>query len=261
MLSWDEFDSEEVVREAAKETARNDVLNAAPVAPAPVQQIAQTEAPQATFAATSNAEGISPELAKARAALATLDPAPGIAELEMGAHRIQVDEKQMINCRADLNQLVPFKYDWAWQKYLDEADAPKKAKAREAYRKIELTPKEGCKDILRKFCFKMKLFEEWLELPDIKGDIEALLAPLKADFVPATHPAMHPGRCAQVLLGGKPIGYVGELHPKWRQGYELPQAPMLFELELESVLDRKMSEFAPVPKFQPVQRDIAVVCP
>src|SRR3954465_385729 len=119
MLSWDEFDSEEVVREAAKETARNDVLNAAPVAPAPVQQIAQSEAPQATFAASANEAGISPELAKARAALANLDPAPGIAELEMGATRIQVDEKQMINCRADLNQLVPFKYDWAWQKYLD----------------------------------------------------------------------------------------------------------------------------------------------
>ena len=37
----------------------------------------------------------------------------------MGAARIQVDDKRMINCRADLNQLVPFKYDWAWQKYLD----------------------------------------------------------------------------------------------------------------------------------------------
>ncbi|MEY3391515.1 MAG: hypothetical protein RLZZ322_363 [Verrucomicrobiota bacterium] len=64
------------------------------------------------------------------------------------------------------------KLDKGWQKYLDESDAPKKAKAREAYRKIEVTAKEGCKDILRKFCFKMKLFEEWLELPDIKGDIE-----------------------------------------------------------------------------------------
>ena len=64
------------------------------------------------------------------------------------------------------------KLDKAWQKYLDESDAGKKAKSREAYRKLELTAKEGCKDILRKFCFKMKLFEEWLELPDIKGDIE-----------------------------------------------------------------------------------------
>ena len=40
-------------------------------------------------------------------------------EFEMGAARIQVDDKKIINCRADLNQLVPFKYKWAWQKYLD----------------------------------------------------------------------------------------------------------------------------------------------
>src|ERR1700678_149844 len=40
-------------------------------------------------------------------------------ELEMGGARVQVDDKKIINCRADLNQLVPFKYKWAWQKYLD----------------------------------------------------------------------------------------------------------------------------------------------
>jgi ribonucleoside-diphosphate reductase beta chain len=43
----------------------------------------------------------------------------GLEELEMGAARIHVDDKRIINCRADLNQLVPFKYKWAWQKYLD----------------------------------------------------------------------------------------------------------------------------------------------
>jgi RNA polymerase primary sigma factor len=64
------------------------------------------------------------------------------------------------------------KLDKAWQKYLDETDEAKKPKAREAHRKLELTAKEGAKDILRKFCFKMKLFEEWLELPDIKSDID-----------------------------------------------------------------------------------------
>ena len=48
-----------------------------------------------------------------------IDPTPGIEELDIGADRVSVDEKAMINCRADLNQLVPFKYDWAWQKYLD----------------------------------------------------------------------------------------------------------------------------------------------
>ena len=64
------------------------------------------------------------------------------------------------------------KLDKAWLEYLGETDAPKKAESREAYSKIELTPKEGCLHILRKFCFKMKLLEEWLDLPEIKGDIE-----------------------------------------------------------------------------------------
>src|SRR5690606_29904037 len=43
----------------------------------------------------------------------------GLAELEGESARVHVGDKQMINARADLNQLVPFKYDWAWQKYLD----------------------------------------------------------------------------------------------------------------------------------------------
>jgi ribonucleoside-diphosphate reductase beta chain len=42
----------------------------------------------------------------------------GLEAIEMGAARIRVDDKQIINCRADLNQLVPFKYTWAWDKYL-----------------------------------------------------------------------------------------------------------------------------------------------
>lgn len=42
----------------------------------------------------------------------------GVEDLEMGASRIRVDDKKIINCRADLNQLVPFKYTWAWDKYL-----------------------------------------------------------------------------------------------------------------------------------------------
>ena len=42
--------------------------------------------------------------------------ATGLETLEMGAGRIRVDDKKIINCHADLNQLVPFKYEWAWQK-------------------------------------------------------------------------------------------------------------------------------------------------
>jgi ribonucleoside-diphosphate reductase beta chain len=58
-------------------------------------------------------------VARAARAVEQLDVAPGLEELKMGAARVSVDEKAMINCRADLNQLVPFKYDWAWQKYID----------------------------------------------------------------------------------------------------------------------------------------------
>jgi phenylalanyl-tRNA synthetase beta chain len=101
--------------------------------------------------------------------------------------------------------------------------------------------------------------EQGADFFDAKGDLEALLAPLKAEFSPGEHPAMHPGRCAQVVLGGQVIGHVGELHPKWRQAYELATAPIVFELALDAVLARPVPVFKPVAKFQSVQRDIAVV--
>ena len=70
---------------------------------------------------------------------------------------------------------------------------------------------------------------------------------------------MHPGRCAQVVVGGAVIGFVGELHPQWRQSYDIAQAPMLFELDLNAVLQRSVPQLKQVPKLQSVQRDIAVV--
>jgi phenylalanyl-tRNA synthetase beta chain len=94
---------------------------------------------------------------------------------------------------------------------------------------------------------------------DASGDVEALLAPVKAVFEPAVHPAMHPGRCARVLVDGVGIGFVGELHPKWRQSYDLATAPVMFELDLDAVLQRPVPVFRPVTKHQPVQRDIAVL--
>lgn len=94
---------------------------------------------------------------------------------------------------------------------------------------------------------------------DVKGDVEALLAPLKPVFEAAEHPAMHPGRCARVVLNGKAIGVVGELHPQWRQEWDLAQAPVLFELELDAVLAREVPKFQAVAKHQAVERDIAVV--
>ncbi|WP_119156996.1 phenylalanine--tRNA ligase subunit beta [Caldimonas tepidiphila] len=94
---------------------------------------------------------------------------------------------------------------------------------------------------------------------DVKGDLESLLAPLKPRFAPAEHPAMHPGRCAQIELDGRVVGHVGELHPKWRQQYQLPQAPVVFELEADALLQRPVPVFQPISRQQAVTRDLAVV--
>ena len=101
--------------------------------------------------------------------------------------------------------------------------------------------------------------EQMADFFDMKGDVEALLAPLSVQFEAAEHAALHPGRCARVLLAGQAIGFIGELHPQWRQAYDLSQAPMLFELELDAVLQRPVPMFAPVAKHQSVERDIAVI--
>ena len=101
--------------------------------------------------------------------------------------------------------------------------------------------------------------ERPVDFYDVKGDIEALVAPRTARFVAAEHPAMHPGRCARVELDGHPIGFIGELHPRWRQAYELPTAPVLFELDAAALLDVPLPVFTPLPRQQSVWRDIAVI--
>lgn len=103
------------------------------------------------------------------------------------------------------------------------------------------------------------LSDKGVDFFDLKGDVQALLAPLQPVFAPGNHPAMHPGRCASVSIKGQGIGFIGELHPQWRQTYELAQAPMLFELDLDAVLQRPVPVFQPVSKLQPVERDIAVI--
>ncbi|MHB8668664.1 MAG: phenylalanine--tRNA ligase subunit beta [Burkholderiales bacterium] len=107
--------------------------------------------------------------------------------------------------------------------------------------------------------------EQWglaqrkVDFYDVKGDIESLLAPANIRFERTTHPALHPGRAAQVLLKGNPIGWLGELHPRWQHKYELPQAPVLFELDLDALLAVPMPVYSEVSKFPPVIRDLALV--
>jgi phenylalanyl-tRNA synthetase beta chain len=94
---------------------------------------------------------------------------------------------------------------------------------------------------------------------DAKGDVEALLAPRVARFVPAAHPALHPGRSARVEVDGRAIGFVGELHPQWRQAYELPGTPVVFELDAAALMEQPLPAFQAIPRQQSAWRDIAVI--
>ncbi|CAN0620148.1 phenylalanine--tRNA ligase subunit beta [Burkholderia multivorans] len=94
---------------------------------------------------------------------------------------------------------------------------------------------------------------------DVKGDVEALLAPAVARFVKAEHPALHPGRSARIEIDGREVGFIGELHPRLMQKYELPQAPVMFEIDADALIARMLPAPTDVSKFPPVRRDIAVV--
>jgi phenylalanyl-tRNA synthetase beta chain len=98
---------------------------------------------------------------------------------------------------------------------------------------------------------------------DVKGDLERVLDPLHFVTESAQHPALHPGRSAKVLINiGKntiEVGWIGELHPGLQQAYELPQAPVLFELDLESIRELGLPVPEELSKFPAVQRDLALV--
>jgi phenylalanyl-tRNA synthetase beta chain len=94
---------------------------------------------------------------------------------------------------------------------------------------------------------------------DIKADLEALFAPKTLRFVKAAHPALHPGRSAQIVLDGKAIGFIGELHPRWQQKYDLPLAPVVFEVDAAALVERGIPVYREISKFPAVVRDLAVV--
>lgn len=94
---------------------------------------------------------------------------------------------------------------------------------------------------------------------DVKADLEALFAPRTVRFVKGEHPALHPGRSAIVELDGQPVGFIGELHPRWLQKYDLPQAPVLFEVDAEALRQRAVPRYAEISKFPGATRDLALV--
>jgi phenylalanyl-tRNA synthetase beta chain len=109
--------------------------------------------------------------------------------------------------------------------------------------------------------------EQWAEKSapvdffDAKGDVEALASPHALTFESASHPACHPGRSAVVRLRGETVGFVGELHPRLQQKYDLPTAPVVFELLVQPLLAGEFPRFAGISRMPAVRRDVAFLVP
>jgi phenylalanyl-tRNA synthetase beta chain len=114
-------------------------------------------------------------------------------------------------------------------------------------------------------CYGTQFAEQWgiaarnVDFFDVKADVEALFVPATLSFVAAAHPALHPGRSAQIKLNDQAVGWIGELHPQWVQQYDFPLAPVWFEVDMAALLQAKVPNAGELSKFPPVRRDLAVV--
>ncbi|VAW80982.1 Phenylalanyl-tRNA synthetase beta chain [hydrothermal vent metagenome] len=112
-----------------------------------------------------------------------------------------------------------------------------------------------------------RLPEQWdtakgaFDFYDAKGDVEALLGccGVSAEFRAEHHPALHPGQSAMVIVTGKPIGWLGCIHPKLAQKLEIPSKTYLFELNLDILHQGKLPSFENLSRFPSIRRDLAIV--
>lgn len=111
-------------------------------------------------------------------------------------------------------------------------------------------------------CYGPAFAEQWgvtarpVDFFDVKGDLEHLPGVTLA-FEAGRHPALHPGQCARLSINGHAVGWLGTLHHKLVQRFDLPAAPVLFELELDALGSRALPRHAAVPRFPSVRRDLA----
>jgi phenylalanyl-tRNA synthetase beta chain len=94
---------------------------------------------------------------------------------------------------------------------------------------------------------------------DVKADVESLVAPLAVRYERAQRPAFHPGRAAAIRVEGQEAGWIGELHPRWQQKYELARPVVLFELDTDLLQIAPLPSFSAPSKFPPVVRDMALL--
>jgi len=109
------------------------------------------------------------------------------------------------------------------------------------------------------------LEEQWgsplrrVDLFDVKADFEALVSPRVPRYEAASHPAFHPARAARILLEGREVGWIGELHPRWLQKYDISQGVVCFEVDVAALLEAPLPQPLVPSKFPPVTRDIALL--
>ncbi|NOT19514.1 MAG: phenylalanine--tRNA ligase subunit beta [Sideroxydans sp.] len=107
--------------------------------------------------------------------------------------------------------------------------------------------------------------EQWgvpahhVDFYDVKGDVEALFSPLSLSFKAVMHTASHPGKSAKILLDGKEIGWIGELHPQLQQQYDLPNPPVWFEVDVSALTSTSLPKVSAISRVPLVRRDIAVL--
>jgi len=109
------------------------------------------------------------------------------------------------------------------------------------------------------------LEEQWgvatrpVDLYDLKADVGALVSPRSARFEAAPHPAFHPGRSARIRVEGREAGWIGELHPRWQQKYELSQGVVCFEVDAVLLQEVPLPQLSVPSRFPSVTRDIALL--
>ena len=113
--------------------------------------------------------------------------------------------------------------------------------------------------------FGPALPEQWgialrgVDVFDVKADVEALAAPLAVTTPRATRPWLHPGRSASVLVDGQDAGWIGELHPRLVRHFELPSAPVVFEVAQDALTAAALPVGRPQSRLPVVRRDLAVL--
>lgn len=108
--------------------------------------------------------------------------------------------------------------------------------------------------------------EQWgaptrqVDFYDVKNDLTTLLGAQAAQLVcvPASYPALHPGRSARLELDGKAVGWLGEIHPRWAQQSDLTHPPVIFEIDVAAISVNVMPAPEELSRQPIVIRDLAV---